>query len=350
VQANCSDGEGPIAGLIQAADGNLYGTTQQGGLASVYCIAGCGTIFKISLKGAFTLLHQFAGYTSEGSRPTAGLVQANNGILYGTTYEGGANDDGTIYGFSPGGTLTTLHSFSPSTEGAGSDGPLVIGNDGTLYGTASQAGSWNGGTAFKFANYALTVIYSFCSPQLTCSDGAQPEGGLTLSTDGNFYGITTALTTHGEGSVFQLTSQGTLTTLHTFCPHNNYPACPDGSFPLAGPIQATNGKFYGTTSAGGDSGCDNGYGCGTVFSIDMGLGPFVNFIRNPAKVGQSFGILGNGLKGTTAVSLNGTAAPFTIKSGTLIVATVPAGATDGYVTVNAPTRVLTSNVPFHVIP
>jgi hypothetical protein len=137
--------------------------------------------------------------------------------------------------------------------------------------------------------------------------------------------------------VFQITSAGTLTTLHSF-------ELTDGGIPLGGLIQATSGDFYGTTSV--DGAADGG----TIFTVGMGLGPFVSFVRNPAKIGQVFGILGQGFTGTTSISLNGTPASFTVKSDTLIEATVPAGATTGYVTVTTPSGTLTSNVPFHVLP
>ena len=131
-----------------------------------------------------------------------------------------------------------------------------------------------------------------------------------------------------------------LTTLHDF----DYS---DGSYPYAGPIQATDGSFYGTTTYGGRDDCH--IGCGTVYKLSIGLGPFVSFVRNPAKAGQAFGILGQGFTGTTSVSLNGTPASFTVVSDTYIRATVPASATTGYVTVTTPSGTLTSNVPFHVI-
>jgi hypothetical protein len=128
-----------------------------------------------------------------------------------------------------------------------------------------------------------------------------------------------------------------LTTLHAF---DNT----DGSQPVGTLLQATTGNFYGTTFEGGPN-FD-----GTVFGLQVGLGPFVE--TNPAmgKVGRVVGILGNGLKGTTSVSFNGTLATFTVKSGTYIKAAVPTGATTGYVTVSSPSGTLTSNVPFHVIP
>jgi uncharacterized repeat protein (TIGR03803 family) len=137
--------------------------------------------------------------------------------------------------------------------------------------------------------------------------------------------------------VFEMSPAGMLITLHNF-------EGPDGSNPYAPLFQATDGNFYGTTYIGGV------YDDGTIFSLATGLGPFVTFVRAAGRAGQTGGILGQGLTGTTDVSLNGTPAAFTVVSDTFIKATVPVGATTGYVTVTTPTGTLTSNVPFYVIP
>ena len=115
-------------------------------------------------------------------------------------------------------------------------------------------------------------------------------------------------------------------------------------FLYGGLVQATNGILYGTTNAGGY------LDLGTVFSLDVGLGPFVKFVRAASKVGQVGGILGQGFTGTSNVSFNGISSNFTVAADTFITATVPAGATTGYVTVTTPSGTLTSNVPFQVIP
>jgi len=195
---------------------------------------------------------------------------------------------------------------------------------------------------------ALTTLYSFCS-QSRCADGANPVAGLVQGTDGNFYGTTIVggtgpcpgMLTPGCGTVFRITPQGALTTVHSF-------EGTDGTAPAGGLMQATSGLFYGTASMGGLNDC--AFGCGTLFSIDMGLGPFVTFVQAAGKVGRTGGILGQGFTGTTSVSLNGIPASFTVVSDTFIKAAVPAGATTGYVTVNTPSGPLTSNVPFRVIP
>lgn len=138
-----------------------------------------------------------------------------------------------------------------------------------------------------------------------------------------------------------ITPTGTLTTLHQFCAYQSN--CLDGTNPVGGLFQATNETFYATATHSGV------YGYGTIFSLDVGLGPFVTLVLPFGKIGQTGGILGQGLRGATKVSLNGISASFIVKSDTLVVAVVPPGATTGYVTVSTPSGVLTSNVPFRVI-
>ena len=137
--------------------------------------------------------------------------------------------------------------------------------------------------------------------------------------------------------MFRVTTGGALTTLHTFDGK-------DGADPFSGLVQDTNGDLYGTTYDGGS------HDEGTVFSLDMGLGQFVSFVNGAGRVGQTGGILGQGFTGATSVSLNGTPASFRVVSDTFIEATVPAGATTGYVTVTTPGGTLSSNVPFRVLP
>jgi uncharacterized repeat protein (TIGR03803 family) len=341
----CPDGAQPNAGLLQANNGSFYGTTFYGGTPSGF--SSCGTIFKITPAGTMTTLYDFCSQDGDGENPIAGLIQATDGNLYGTT-------DNTFFRITPAGRLTTLYTFCTQTgcpHGADPQAGLIEGTDGNLYGTTAKGGA-NGpydGTVFKITlSGTLTTLYSFCA-LTNCADGDVPYSGLTESTDGNFYGTTTAggnLTgacfPYSCGTVFQITASGTLTTLHSF-------SFTDGEIPYGGLLQATNGIFYGTTTRGANQTCEP-VGCGTVFSLSMGLGPFVSFVRGYGKVGQTGGILGQGLTGTTGVSLNGVPASFKVKSDTFLKATVPAGATTGYVTVTTPSGTLTSNVPFHVIP
>jgi len=384
----CQDGAEPGTGLVQANNGDFYGTTQNGGAD------GYGTVFKITPSGTLTTLHSFDG--TDGANPYAGPVQASNGDFFGTTQNGGTNNKGTVFKITPSGTLTTLHSFD-GTDGELPYAKLVQVTDGNLYGT-TQAGGANGvGTVFKITpSGALKTLYSFCS-QSDCTDGELPSAGLIQAANGDLYGTTAyggsgsdgtvfkitlggGLTTlhsfdgtdganpnggsliHatdgglygttayggtdttgcggiGCGTVFKITPSGTLTILYSFCSQNG---CTDGDYPVAGLLQDTNGHFYGTTAMGGA----NGYG--TVFGLSVGLGPFVQTQPVSGKAGAAVRILGTKLTGATSVKFNGTAAVFKVVSGSLITTTVPAGATTGEVKVKTPRGTLNSNVDFRV--
>jgi uncharacterized repeat protein (TIGR03803 family) len=217
-----------------------------------------------------------------------------------------------------------------------------------LYGTAADGGTttqcdFGCGTVFKITPAGkFTTLYNFCS-QTNCVDGASPSESLVLGTDGNFYGTTVAGgNSGGFGTIFKITPQGELTTLYDFC---SQPNCADGSYPQAALIQATDGNFYGTATSGGGTS-----GSGSIFRFSMGLGPFVKLVREYGKVGQAEDIVGQGFIGTTGVFLNGTPASFTVVSDTFVRATVPTGAKTGFVTVVTPSGTLKSNVPFRVIP
>jgi len=351
--------------LIQGTDGNLYGTSVNGGRYGYRCDShsGCGTLFRMTLQGSVTGVYSFCGQPqcTDSDFPVAGLLQGSDGNFYGTTTGGGVDGSGTVFKITPKGKLTTLYRFCSLTgcsDGALPYGKLIQAQDGNFYGTTSQGGNSDSlcvggcGTVFKITPHGtLTTIYSFCA-QPSCADGYSPEAGLIQGTDQNFYGTTLlgggdlvdcTNGANGCGTAFQITSEGALVTLHSFS--NN-----DGAYPAGGLLQGTNGLFYGVTTNGGDLDCVYGeHGCGTVFSLDLGLGPFVTFVLAAGKVGQTGGILGQGFTGTTSVAINGIQAHFAVVSDTYIKATVPQGATTGYVTVTTPTGVLTSNVPFRVI-
>jgi uncharacterized repeat protein (TIGR03803 family) len=335
-QAKCAGGIHPAyGGLVQGTDGSFYGTTTGGGPRNA------GTVFEITPKGTLTTLHSFQ--FTDGYVPESTLTQAADGNFYGTTGAGGnlscdpPGGCGTIFKITPDGAFTSLHSFSQA-DGSSPTG-LIQASDGNLYGVTEAGGSaGDEGTVFRATlQGAVTTLYSFSS-----FDGMYPFGTLVQATDGNLYGTTMEGGTGGvlAGTIFRITLSGTLTTLYNFCSRTN---CTDGSLPVAGLMQSTNGLLYGTTDEGGS------YGHGTIFNLDAGLGPFVTFVRPFGKVGAIGGILGQGFTGTTSVDVNGVPANFTVVSDTYLTATVPPGATTGYVTVTTPTGVLTSNVPFHVI-
>lgn len=252
-----ADGSQPLAGLAAGGDGNFYGTTNLGGSHN------SGSVFKITPTGQFTILHSFCSKTAcaDGQNPYAGLIQATDGNLYGTTLAGGSHGDGTVFKITKGGTFSTLYSFcsqSGCTDGEFPQTGLVQASNGNLYGTTILGGAYGSGTIFEITlGGALATLYNAC-PQSGCPDGNYLYAGLIQAKDGNLYGIMQVGGAHGSGTIFKITVSGTLTTLYSFC---SQPACADGQYPAAALVQATNGTLYGTTADGG------AHGDGTVFSI-----------------------------------------------------------------------------------
>jgi uncharacterized repeat protein (TIGR03803 family) len=258
---NYTNGASPYAGLLEYK-GTFYGTTQYGGKN------GFGTIFEITPSGTLTTLYNFD--SSDGANPEGTLVQIN-GKFYGTTSEGGAYNTGTVFEFilpkkdGEDGTLILMHSFL----GANGDNPaagLVQGTDGNLYGTTVLGGANYDGTLFKISPskpYKLTTLYSFCS-QKNCPDGSFPYAPVIQASNGDFYGTTSAGGTGYVGTVFEYTpgkngSVGTLSTLHSFNSNT------EGHWPYAGLVEY-NGNFYGATESGGLVGTQD-IGQGTIFEI-----------------------------------------------------------------------------------
>jgi uncharacterized repeat protein (TIGR03803 family) len=402
--SECADGEGPQAKLVEAADGNLYGTTSEGGPGYH------GTIFKMTPGGTLTTLYTFCAQDGcpDGQYPF-GLIQASNGDFFGTTTQGGVNNAGTIFELSQSGVFTTLYEFCVESGCADGQSPsgIIQAANGDFYGTTSAGGttpcpfSGGCGTFFKLtAGGTLTSLYSFCS-QAGCADGANPYAGPTQASNGNFYGTTshgganpnsgTVFTItqdgnldtlysfcsqnacadgyqasgvvegtdgslfgtneqggiasfscpYGCGTIFELTPSGKLTTLYSFCSQNE---CTDGfyPYPAAGLLQSTSGIFYGNTSAGG------GYlYYGSVFSLSLGLKPFVRTQPSHGGVGELIKIWGD-VGDATSVTFDGVSAEFKVVSSSLIAAKVPSSATSGTIRVLTPSGTLSSKTPFRV--
>jgi uncharacterized repeat protein (TIGR03803 family) len=411
-QANCTDGAEPSSALALGADG-LYGVTAAGGSTNV-CFTGCGTIFRLTTSGKLTTLYTFCTQTGcpDGRDPSS-IVLGIDGNFYGTTYLGGGsanctNGCGTVFQLAPAGKLSTLYSFCSQANCA--DGshpnPLIQANDGNLYGTTQGNGSNNGGTVFKLTTgRVLANLYAFCA-QPSCADGAGPMAGLMQASNGDFYGTTAFGGSESEGTVFEITTSGDLTTIYTFCMQTN---CPSGGDPEAsliqatdgnlystavagagdcaievdcgtifgmttkgqfktiytfctsditcndarepgGLVQGTDGNFYGITAIGGETTVCVPYGCGSFYRVVTGFRPFVGFVNRAGAVGSQVGIMGEGLGSAGGVSFNGVAAQFVIRSNTYITATVPTGATTGTVTVMTANGKLESNMAFQVLP
>lgn len=255
-----NDGGNPYGALVQRIGGVLFGTAATGGGY------GFGAVFRLTTNGSFSTLYWFTGGI-DGAYPYAGLVQGFDGNLYGAAAQGGPAPGsglnyGTVFQITPGGTLTPLHSFSGS-DGAYPYGALAQGSDGNLYGTTSGkapngGGVLNSGTAFRISySGAFTPLYFFTG----VGDGAAPYGALVQASDGNFYGTCTS-GTNNFGTLFQLATNGALTTLETFNSGN-------GANPYSGLAQGIDGNLYGTTSSGG---ANDG---GTVFQFTLTAPPFI---------------------------------------------------------------------------
>jgi len=430
-------GGGPKSGgnpwyvtLVQGTNGSLYGTTYDGGSKNL------GTFFSVTTSGTFTLLHSFVGGAADGANPTGGLTMGTDGNFYGTTQQGGSVSEGVVFKMTPVGVITILHTFNAATDGAFPWGPPILAADGNFYGTASD-GPGNNGLVYKITSAgAYNTIYTFdvthgyhpiapptqgvdgflyvpvalggtnfCGTivQLTTagalnnsydfpcgSGGSFPIGPLVQAANGNFYSTTQNGGSNGEGIIYQVTTGLAVTVLHNFgeifgdgelpgaglllATDGNYygSASEGGAFddgmlfntttsgsysglfsfnnsvnllqmsPLSPPVQDTNGTLYGMTEFGGKA--DDG----TVYSLNMGLAPFVNSPLFSGKAGSNVLILGSHLTGVSAVTFNGMPAKFAVESDTHLSAEVPSGATSGWIKVTTASGTVVSRKIFNV--
>ena len=200
--AGRKDGAFLYSGVIQASDGNFYGTTGVGGAFND------GTVFKITPQGVKITLYSFVGGLKDGAHPQAGVIQASDGNFYGTTTQGGNgeyNNFGTVFKITPQGVETILHSFAnDGTDGISPFAGLIQGRDGNFYGTTYYGGD-GCGTVFKITPQGQEIVlYSFAYPG---TDGVKPQAALIQDSDGNFYGTTQWGGIGGNGTVFKLTPQ-----------------------------------------------------------------------------------------------------------------------------------------------
>ena len=384
----CADGSTPVGGLTLRLNGHFIGTTTSTGPE-----LGLGTIFDVSQTGTLTTLYTFTG-GADGATPLAPPILGPDGSFYGTAQSGGKVLCGTIYRLT-GSAFEVVHNFS-KVNGCSPAAALVLGTDGNLYGTTAAGGTGGGGVVFQLQlpmskAPVFTVLTNFSS-----SNG-QPLSALVEGSDGNFYGTTSA----APGSVFSVTPTGTLTIVHALNgstdgsnPYTGLALATDGNFygtayngggfdggtlfqvtptgdfsvlynfgaegegfyqindnPEATPFQNTNGLLYGDTFyGGGGGGCNGESGCGMFYSWADSLPASVSTVPFFGKVGSTVEILGQGFTSATTVSFNGTPATATVVSGDYLSATVPAGATTGFVTVTTSSGTLTSNRQFVVAP
>lgn len=293
-----SFGFNPYAGLLQARDGNFYGTALLGGAP------GNGTVFKMTPGGSVSLVHAFNGGL-DGANPYGGLVQATNGVLYGTTFDGGIYFYGSVFRMTTNGVLNTVGSFNYTNNGAYPVSGLAQGRDGSFYGVSLEGGLSGFGTVYRITPAGLFVLLSSFNYEngaypssvfvpaadgnlystaenggtnggwgnlfrvgsagtiasvfsFDGDNGGIPTAGMVQDNDGVFYGVTDGGGTNGSGTVFKLGTDGAVTSLYSFS------GGPDGANPFGGLVLASDGNLYGTTMNGG------AYGFGTVFLISPG--------------------------------------------------------------------------------
>jgi uncharacterized repeat protein (TIGR03803 family) len=376
-----SDGYGSFGGVTLASDGNYYGTLAYAGTYNY------GTLYKVSPSGTSTSLHAFTG-GADGAQPYGAPIQGSDGNLYGTTTGAGGTTNATVYRYTPQGVFTVIYTvplpgrveapvleapdgslyvlnisggdnnlgevlkltkegvvtsrYSFACAGDGGcepSGQLFEGNDGSLYGTTALGGAYDEGTIYKLdpTLQVETVLHVFGS---TPNDGYIAYAGVAQGSDGKFYGTTTHGGLNTCGTIYQLTPAGGYTQLYDF-PIALF-GCP---YPVGAPLQSTNGTFFGGTWYGSSYG--GSYG--TLYTLDMGLGPFITFVRAQGKAGTTVQILGQKLTGATSVTFNGVpATSFRVVKDSYLTAVVPSGASTGRVVVTTPARALTSNRNFRV--
>lgn len=253
-----SDGKNPMAAPLLDSAGNLYGTTRFGGSANQ------GTVFTLKTDGsAFTLLHGFGGYPSDGGQPVTELILDSAGKLYGTTWFGGSANEGTVFTLAIDGTgYAILHAFLGGiSDGRRVQAPLILDGAGNLYGTSGNGGASNQGTIYTLATdgTGFMLLHSFAGPP---SDGQLSTAALIWDGAGTLYGTTQFGGSAGVGTAFTLATNGTgYALLHDFADDPS-----DGQHPRGGLTRDAAGNLYGTTRWGGSLGC-GGVGCGTVFML-----------------------------------------------------------------------------------
>ncbi len=271
-----SDGTQPDANLIEDGNRNLYGTTSSGGSSDGGY--GSGTVFKIDSQGNYSIIYSFGGPPNDGLYPYAPLLLAADGNLYGTTDQGGTHYAGTVFKLTPtqsGWTESVIYNFTGGADGADPSAGLIEDAQGNLYGTAGSGGSGYG-VVFELSRngsgWTQRVLYTFAG----APDGASPAASLLMDSSGNLYGTTSegGMTSGcpfgsvGCGTVFKLTPNGSAWTESILWA---FTGGADGSLPYGPVVSDTHGNLYGAAFNGGDLNSTNpncaGIGCGVVFKL-----------------------------------------------------------------------------------
>jgi uncharacterized repeat protein (TIGR03803 family) len=260
------EGEGPNA-LLASSDGNLYGTSANNGPS------GAGTAYRIALDGTLTLLHAFA-FADPGFDPAAGLTEAAGGLFYGST----KSVNGTLYSLDGSGNFTTLHAFTGPDGLRPEYGHLALTGNGAVYGVTNNGGSSAVGTVFRLdpAGPSFTVVHDFTGGD----DGGSPATNPTLGSDGSMYGTASVGGSDSLGTVFRVDATDQFTTIHAF-------TVAEGGAPYGPPILAPDGNLYGACTLGPI------FGAGTVYRLDTNgsLTTVHEFNRNDGATPQTAMIL-----------------------------------------------------------
>jgi len=263
------DGKNPYGGVTFDAQGNLYGTTVAGGSGGVCSGDGCGVVYKLThASGGWTesVLYSFGDFPDAGG-PGSAVVFDRAGNIYGTAPDGGAYAEGAVYELSPNGdqwTETVIHDFTGGDDGAiGSLGPLLPDVAGNLYGVTELGGQYGAGTVYKMSaaggTWNLTTLYAFMGEP----DAGFPYGGLIADAHGNLYGTTYFGGANGAGAVFRVGPAANARGGWRDAVLYSFTGGTDGGSPTSTLLFDASGNLYGTTSAGGDPGCD----CGVAFEL-----------------------------------------------------------------------------------
>jgi uncharacterized repeat protein (TIGR03803 family) len=361
-QANCADGYLPSGPLVQGTDGNFYGEAEEGGANK-----NAGTIFKISLQGRLTTLYSFCAKANcaDGGAPIGGLIQATDGNFYGTTVGGGAHKEGTVFRITPAGKLTTLYSFcglANCTDGSQPSTGVIQATDGNFYGTTYQGGTGDRGTIFQITPAGkFTSLYNFCS-QSDCDDGGYPMAGLLQDTTGVLDGVTSTGGVYGFGTAYNISlglspfviaipgsgKVGAAIKLTeeygaSSVSFNGVPS----AFTVSGSEISTNvpsGATTGSISVATPSGVIN-----SNFAFKV-IPQLKQFSPTSGPVGTHVTITGISLSQTTEVTIGGAKASFSVSTDSQVTATVPSEAKTGKVVVSTLGGIVASASSFTVTP
>jgi uncharacterized repeat protein (TIGR03803 family) len=258
--ANCADGEQPRGNIVRDSAGNIYGTTEAGGQF------GQGVLYRVSLAGVETVLHNFGSTADDGQIPN-GLAADSAGNLYGTTQYGGSHvvyglGRGTVFKMTPAGAYSILYNFgATATDGQNPFAGVVVDAAGNLYGTTLGGGAYSDGTVYKLTPTGTeTIFHSFDSNNL---DGEAPRLPVTLDKKGNVLGATSYGGNRENGTIFEVSASGVYSILYNF----NYLGDTTAGDPFTGLTLDAAGNLYGGSFLGGTGGES-----GTIYEIGHGSG------------------------------------------------------------------------------